>query len=103
MEHWAVLGGLMGRGRKLEPGELSSYRATLNMAAREAGIMRISAIQLPAEIVKTGVVTRSEATQAWSAGVGQGRQWVICRPLGATPTPYLALQPDLDAAPKAPF
>lgn len=104
MDHWAVLGGLMGPGRKIEPGELPSYRTALGLAAREAGLIRSSANLLVPDIVQTGVVTRAEATKAWLEGMDEGRNWIICHPLGATPIRFSAMQgPGLSAPTKTPF
>jgi hypothetical protein len=104
MDHWAVLGGLMGPGRKVEPGELAGYRTALGLAAREAGLIRSSASLLVPDIVNTGVVTRTEATKAWEAGMVEGQRWIICHPLGSTPIRFSAMQgPGLSAPPKTPF
>jgi len=104
MDHWAQLGGLMGPGRKVEPAELASDRAALNLAAREAGIIRTTASLLVPDIVKTGVVTRAEAMKAWREGMDEGRAWIICKPLGGTPVRFSAMQgPGLAAPPKTPF
>jgi hypothetical protein len=104
MDHWAVLNSLMGPGRKVEPGELAAYRTALSLAARESGIVRSAASLLVPDIVKTGLVTRAEATKAWEDGMEQGRRWVLCHPLGATPVQFSAMQgPGLSAPPKTPF
>ncbi|MDB5417215.1 MAG: hypothetical protein JWP50_634 [Phenylobacterium sp.] len=94
----------MGPGRKIEPGELPSYRTALGLAAREAGLIRSSASLLVPDIVQTGVVNRAEATKAWLEGMDEGRRWIICHPLGDTPIRFSAMQgPGLSAPQKTPF
>jgi hypothetical protein len=96
LTQWAVLGTLMGPGRKLQPGEIATYRSALGIAARNAGIMRVTVDSLPSDISLTGVVTHAEVAKAWQTGVDEGRHWLLCSALGTIPTSLSAAQGVLD-------
>jgi len=103
VERWATLAPLMGSGRKLEPGELAAYRVSLGIAARQAGLMRASVDFMATDLMKTGVLTRSEAEAAWRKGVEGGRAWMICQPLGSSPIKLSAAQGNLADEPSPHF
>lgn len=104
MDHWAILGSLMGKGRRIDATEIAAYRTTLSLAAREAGILTYTANLLLADMVKTGVASAADLRASWLSGVEEGRAWIICKPLTATPQRFSAVMggPPLAAEPKSP-